>query len=120
MKRFRLSREPAVGVVALAVVALIAGTIGMWAFQHRAELQELHERLTRDADEMVRELDVFKGKMAEDNFSNRFVPLDLKQTLLQVQTERAQLLYRSRHLVSPITEAKESVLIWMPRDAAID
>jgi len=103
MKRFRLSREPAVGVVALAVVALIAGTIGMWVFQHRAELQELHERLTRDADEMVRELDVFKGKMAEDNFSNRFVPLDLKQRLLQVQTERAQLLYRSRHLVSPIT-----------------
>ena len=103
MKRFGFIREPAVGIVALAVAALIAGTIGMWIFQHRAELQELHERLTRDANEMVRQLDVFDGTPAQKNFSDKFVPLDLKPRLLQVETEQGNPVYRSTHLGSSIS-----------------
>lgn len=103
MKRFRVIREPAVGIVALAVLALIAGTLGMWFFQHRAELTELHERLGRDTDEMIRQLQVFNGKLDQNSISDHFIPLDLKQRLLQVEAEQGNLLYRSPDLANPLT-----------------
>src|SRR5215469_16094452 len=107
MKRFRLIREPAVGIVVLAIFALVAGTIGMWAFQHRAELQELHERLARDANEMARQLEVFNNRGDELKFDEKFVPLDLKERLLQVQSEHGDLLYRSPQLARVLTRDQE-------------
>ena len=112
MKRFRFIREPAVGIVVLAVLALTAGIVGMWTFQHRAELQELHERLTRDANEMARQLEVFNGALDSQKFSDQFVPLDLKERLLQVQSEQGDLFYRSPRLASILSanRATESYL----------
>ena len=98
MKRFQFIKEPALGIVVLAILALIAGTIGMWMFQHRAEFQELHERLTRDGSEMIRQLNVFNGRSDQNEFNERFVPLDLKKRLLQLQSESGDVLYRSPSL----------------------
>ena len=103
MKRFRFIREPAVGIVVLAGLALVAGTIAMWALQHRAELDELHERLTRDTDEMVRQLDLFGAGSHQDRFDDKFVPLDLKRRLLQVQSEQGDFRYRSPSLAKVLT-----------------
>ena len=104
MKRFRLTKEPAVGIVVLAMLALIAGTLGMWAFQHQAELQELHERLNRDADEMARQLEVFDSGFDQNKLNDKYVPLDLQNRLLQVNTDRGDLLYRSPRLTKLFTE----------------
>jgi signal transduction histidine kinase len=98
---FNLKREPAVGIVALAVLALLAGVAGMWAFQHQAEFQELHERLSRDVDEMVRQINVFSNESGTDSFefNQKYVPLDLQERLLELRTTEERTLYRSPRII---------------------
>jgi signal transduction histidine kinase len=107
MRFASLRREPAIAIIVLALLALIAGILGMWSFQHGAELQELHQRLTRDANEMVRQMEVFGEGPAQSPFNPNWIPLDLKKRLLEVRTDKGDLLYRSPRLVKLLTADRQ-------------
>ena len=102
---FNLRKEPAVGITALAVLALLVGVAGMWAFQHQAEFQELHQRLSGDVNEMLRQIRVFDQQSAADafEFNQELVPLDLQKRLLELRTTQERLLYRSPQINKPPT-----------------
>jgi hypothetical protein len=68
MKFLHLRWEPAVGTIVLALFALLAGTAFMWMFQHQAELDELHEELSGDVDEMVRQATAIDSQTSADQF----------------------------------------------------
>ena len=105
MKILPLRSEPAIGILALAVLALLAGTAGMWAFQHQAEFEELHRRLSGDAKEMLRQINVFTKEPGTDRheFDEKYVPLDLRKRLLEVRTTEGSALYRSPRLGKLLT-----------------
>ena len=103
-----LRREPAIAVIILALLALVAGILGMWSFQHGAELEELHERLTRDVNEMARQMEVYGEKPGQIPFNPNWIPLDLKKRLLEVRTDRGELLYRSSRLAKLLTADRQT------------
>lgn len=100
MKLLGLKREPVTAIIILAMITLVAGALGMWAFQHRAELQELHERLSRDANELVHQTEVFRGEPGIDRapFSEKYIPLDLRKRLLEIRSDDGNILYYSSRL----------------------
>lgn len=103
MKHSALKCEPASGIIALAVLALLAGTVVMWALQHRAELEELHHRLSEDAKEVVRQIEVFDPVHGKLQFNEKCVPLDLRDRLLEVRSILGNFLYQSPRLATPLT-----------------
>jgi signal transduction histidine kinase len=89
---------------ALGVVATAAGACTTWLIMHYWEVAAFDRRLTRDANELFRDIENFEGGWANNRqaFKQAFVPLALRDRFIQVQGADNQVLYLSPNLPAPI------------------
>lgn len=97
MKRWPLRWKLAVYAAALAVIATIAGATTTWTIMRYWELHAFDQRLALDAQELFRDVENFEGGLATNSrvFQEKFVPLALKDRLIEIRGENGQLLYLS-------------------------
>jgi signal transduction histidine kinase len=88
----------------LAVAATVGGAATTWMVMRHREIAAFDRRLTMDADELFRDVEHFKrDPMARrGGFQESFVPLALRNRLVQVTDGNGHTLYRSAALPEPI------------------
>jgi two-component system, OmpR family, heavy metal sensor histidine kinase CusS len=88
-----------------ALFALSASIICVWAtwilLRHQ-EIQALDRRLVTDAQELFRDIENFQGINKRLEVTERFVPLALRDRLVEVRGRAGELLYISPNLSAPV------------------
>jgi two-component system heavy metal sensor histidine kinase CusS len=97
MKRWPLRWKLALYAAALAVMATIAGAATTWTIMRYWELHAFDERLALDAQELFRDVENFEGGLATNSrvFQEKFVPLALKDRLIEIRSANGEILYLS-------------------------
>ena len=94
-------------VIWAALFSLSASIICVWAtwilLRHQ-ELQALDRRLTTDAQELFRDIENFQGVNKRREVTERFVPLALRDRLVEVRGHTGELLYLSPNLNAPVLQ----------------
>jgi signal transduction histidine kinase len=87
----------------LAVAATLGGAITTWFVLRHAEIAAFDRRLTTDAQEFFRDVEHFEkgGKNNRLLFKEIFVPLSLRNHLVEVADTSGTVLYRSPRLRQP-------------------
>jgi signal transduction histidine kinase len=88
-----------------AVFALTASVICLlttWILLRAQELQALDRRLTTDARELFRDIENFQGTNKRRDVTERFVPLALRDRLIEVRGPHGDILYISPDLSEPV------------------
>src|SRR4051812_49290014 len=100
MKRWPLRWKLALYAAALAVVATIAGAATTWAIMRYWELKSFDQRLALDAQELFRDVENFEGGGAANSgaFQEKFVPLALKDRLIEIRRKNGDLIYQSPNI----------------------
>jgi len=103
MKRWPLRWKLAFYAASLGVVATIAGAATTWAVMRSSEIADFDRRLALDAEELFRDIEHFEGGLASDQliFKEKFVPLALRERLLEIHGPKGELLYRSPNVRGP-------------------
>jgi signal transduction histidine kinase len=103
MKRWPLRWKLALYAAALAVVATIAGAATTWTIMHFWEIRAFDQRLAIDAQELFRDVENFEGGTATNSkvFQEKFVPLALKDRLIELRGANGELLYLSPNVPGP-------------------
>lgn len=88
-----------------ALFAFSASIICVWAtwilLRHQ-ELQALDRRLGTDAQELFRDIENFQGVNKRLEVTERFVPLALRDRLVEVRGRTGEILYMSPNLSAPV------------------
>lgn len=97
MKKWPLRWKLALYSALLAVVATIAGAATTWTVMRFQEAAAFDRRLTMDAHELFRDVEHFKRNPNGNGsqFQEIFVPLALRNRLIEVTDAKGQVLYRS-------------------------
>ena len=88
-----------------AVFAFSASIICLWTtwvLVRAQELQALDRRLTTDARELFRDIENFQGTNKRRDVTERFVPLALRDRLVEVPGPQGDILYMSPNLSEPV------------------
>lgn len=103
MKRWPLRWKLALYAAALAVVATLAGAATTWTIMRYWELKAFDQRLALDARELFRDVENFEGGLATNSrvFQEKFVPLALRDRLVEIRGPAGELLYLSPNLPQP-------------------
>lgn len=103
MKKWPLRWKLALYSAILAVVATLAGAITTWSVMRFAELATFDRRLTMDAHEFFRDVEHFEGGFANNQrqFKEIFVPLALRNRLVEVTDATGKMVYLSPGLRQP-------------------
>ncbi len=106
MSRWPLRWKIAFYAAALGVVATLAGAGTTWTIMHYWELGTFDRRLATDARELFRDIENFEGRWANNRsaLQEKFVPLALRNRLIEVRGPANEVLYRSENLSEPITD----------------
>ena len=106
MKRWPLRWKVALYAATLAVVATIAGAVTTWISMRQAELAAFDRRLELDARELFRDVENFEGGPANNRRAIKeiFVPLALRDQLVEIRADNDEVLYRSPNLRGPISD----------------
>jgi signal transduction histidine kinase len=73
-----------------------------WILLRAQELQALDRRLTTDARELFRDIENFQGTNKRRDVTERFVPLALRDRLIEVRGPHGDILYISPDLSEPV------------------
>jgi two-component system heavy metal sensor histidine kinase CusS len=88
-----------------ALFAFSASIICLWAtwilLRHQ-EVQALDRRLATDAQELFRDIENFQGTNKRREVTERFVPLALRDRLVEVRGHDGEILYMSPNLKTPV------------------
>jgi two-component system, OmpR family, heavy metal sensor histidine kinase CusS len=88
-----------------ALFAFGASIICLWAtwilLRHQ-EVQALDRRLATDAQELFRDIENFQGDNKRREVTERFVPLALRDRLVEVRGHDGEILYMSPNLKTPV------------------
>ena len=105
MKRWPLRWKLALYSALLAVAATIGGAATTWSVMRYEEIAAFDRRLTMDAHEFFRDVANFNGGSAENwrVIKENFVPLALKNRLVEVSDEKGKTLYLSPGLTEPLS-----------------
>ena len=108
MKKWPLRWKLALYSALLAVAATIAGAMTTWAVMRYEEIAAFDRRLTLDAHEFFRDVANFEGGSASNwrVIKESFVPLALKNRLVEVSDEKGKALYLSPGLLEPLSSAR--------------
>jgi signal transduction histidine kinase len=100
MKKWPLRWKVALYSALLGVAATIGGAITTWYVLRYAEIAAFDQRLTTDAHEFFRDVENFAGGPANNRrvFKEIFVPLAMRDRLVEVTDAKGALLYRSPNL----------------------
>jgi hypothetical protein len=88
-----------------ALFAFCASIICLWTtwiLVRAQELQALDRRLTTDARELFRDIENFQGTNKRHDVTERFVPLALRDRLVEVRGPEGNILYMSPNLSEPV------------------
>jgi len=72
-----------------------------WILLRAQEVQALDRRLTTDASELFRDIENFQGTNKRRDVTERFVPLALRDRLVEVRGRDGEILYMSPNLKEP-------------------
>src|SRR4051794_21645540 len=100
LKRWPLRWKIALYSASFGVVATIAGAATTWTLMRRSEIAAFDERLSLDARELFRDIANFEGGSANNQraFREVFVPLALRNRLIEVRGPQGESLYASPDL----------------------
>lgn len=103
MKRWPLRWKLAFYSASLAVAATLAGAATTWTVMRFSEIAEFDRRLARDAEELFRDLENFEGGLANNRLAitDKFIPLALRERMLEIRGPGGELLYRSPNIRGP-------------------
>jgi signal transduction histidine kinase len=103
MKRWPLRWKLALYAAALAVAATIAGAVTTWTIMRYWEIRAFDRRLALDAQELFRDVENFEGGITTNSqvFQEKFVPLALKDRLIEIRGADGQLRYLSSNVPGP-------------------
>jgi signal transduction histidine kinase len=104
MKHWPLRWKLALYAAALAVAATLAGAATTWTIMRYWELGDFDKRLELDARELFRDVENFEGGIATNSrvFQEKFVPLALRERLVEIRGPANELLYLSPNVPEPI------------------
>src|SRR4051812_40320143 len=104
MKRWSLRWKLTLYAAALAVAATLAGAATTWTIMRYWELGDFDKRLELDARELFRDVENFEGGIATNSrvFQEKFVPLALRERLVEIRGPANELLYLSPNVPEPI------------------
>jgi signal transduction histidine kinase len=102
MKRWSLRWKLAFYAATLAVVATLAGAATTWTIMRYWEVRAFDQRLALDAQELFRDVENFEGGLAANSriFQEKFVPLALRERLIEIRGPGGESLYRSPNVPS--------------------
>ncbi len=97
MKKWPLRWKLALYAAGLALIATIAGGGTTWSVMRYKEIEAFDQRLALDAQEFFRDVENFGADAAKNRriFKEVFVPLALRNRLIQVSDARGEVLYLS-------------------------
>ena len=100
MRNWPLRWKVALYSALLGVAATICGAATTWFLLRRTEIAAFDQRLTMDAHEFFRDVENFAGGPAKNRrvFQEIFVPLGMRDRLVEVTDAKGTLLYRSPKL----------------------
>ncbi|PYJ08926.1 MAG: hypothetical protein DMF06_11595, partial [Verrucomicrobia bacterium] len=103
MKRWPLRWKLAFYSASLAVAATIAGAATTWAVMRHSEIAAFDRRLALDAEELFRDVENFEGGPANNRlaFNEKFIPLALRDRLIEIRGPGGEVLYRSPSIHEP-------------------
>ena len=103
MKTWPLRWKVALYSASLAVAATLAGATTTWFIMRHSEIAAFDRRLTTDAEEFFRDVEHFEGgrKNNELVFKEIFVPLSLRNRLVEVTDPNGTVVYLSPRLRHP-------------------
>lgn len=103
MRNWPLRWKVALYSASLAVAATLGGAITTWFVLRHAEIVAFDRRLTTDAQEFFRDVEHFEGGRTNNRrvFKEIFVPLSLRQHLVEVADASGTVLYLSPRLRQP-------------------
>jgi signal transduction histidine kinase len=104
MKKWPLRWKVALYAALLAIVATIAGAATTWTVMRHEEISAFDRRLTVDAQELFRDVEHFKRDSASKGhlFNEIFVPLALRNRVIEVTDATGKTLYLSPGLREPL------------------
>lgn len=107
MKRWPLRWKLAFYSASLAVAATLSGAATTWAVMRHSEIAAFDRRLALDAEELFRDVENFEGGLANNRVAikEKFVPLALRDRLIEIRGPGGELLYRSPILREPGLDA---------------
>jgi len=88
-----------------ALFAFSASVICLWTtwiLVRAQEMQALDRRLATDAKELFRDIENFQGTNKRRDVSERFVPLALRDRMIEVRGHDGEILYMSPNLSEPV------------------
>jgi signal transduction histidine kinase len=102
MKKWPLRWKVALYSALLGVAATVGGAVTTWYVLRYAEIAAFDRRLTTDAQEFFRDVENFAGGPSNNRrvFKEIFVPLAMRDRLVEVTDAKGTLLYRSPNLRS--------------------
>ncbi len=100
MKQWSLKFKVGIYAALLTMVALVAGVMVMMVTVYFHQIQKLDADLAGDAKELVWDLENFRDapKDARAPLSEKFIPVDMRDYFLMIETRDGELLYRSANL----------------------
>jgi len=100
MKHWPLRWKIALYAAGFGIVATIAGAATTWTLMRRSEIAAFDQRLMLDAQELFRDVENFEGGWANNQraFREEFVPLALKNRLIEIRGPNKEALYVSPNL----------------------
>lgn len=103
MKKWPLRWKLSLYSALLAVIATLAGALTTWSVMRYAELSRFDAGLTMQAREFFRDVENFDGGAANNRriFKEKFLPLALRNRLVEVTDANGKLLYLSPGLSKP-------------------
>jgi signal transduction histidine kinase len=103
MRNWPLRWKVALYSALLAVAATLGGAITTWFIMRHAAIATFDRRLTIDAQEFFRDVEHFEGGQTNNRraFKEIFVPLSLRQRLVEVTDASGTVLYLSPRLRQP-------------------
>jgi signal transduction histidine kinase len=103
MRNWPLRWKVALYSALLAVAATLGGAITTWFVMRHAAIATFDRRLTIDAQEFFRDVEHFEGGQTNNRraFKEIFVPLSLRQRLVEVTDASGTVLYLSPRLRQP-------------------
>lgn len=106
MKRWPLRWKIALYAAGFGVVATIAGAATTWMLMRYSEIAALDRRLALDAQELFRDIANFEGGWANNRgaIEEKFVPLALRNRLVEVRGPDGEVLYVSPNLSDPLVD----------------
>ena len=111
MKRRTLRWKIAFYAAALGIVSTLAGAVTTWTIMRIWQIQAFDKRLALDAQELFRDIENFEGGSEENRreFQERFVPLALKNRLIEIHSPKGQVLYRSPDVRGSMDDGIEGI-----------